>query len=112
MKIVHPMKVRTVLFAKGYTHATPGPSLNISTPGMYLAFIDGLGEDTDKEQEAIFAAKNCALEGFVGLWCEPWQSLEVDVLAEFVFAELVMEAMILKGRGMDAYYDYAKEKEE
>ena len=41
---------------------------------------------------------------------EPWQNYDIDNETEFQFAELVMEHFILKGRGAQVYYDYAKKR--
>ena len=39
-----------------------------------------------------------------------FQSIDADTREEFELAEMMMENYILKGRGMDVYYEYGREK--
>ena len=48
----------------------------------------------------------CAESAYIE--CEQWQCVEVDTLPEFELAEVLMEHYLLKGRGPEIYYEYAR----
>ena len=108
-RIIHPIKVRSDLFDKGYQYATLGPAVNVCTPAWYCAFAAQLGSDLDSDLDALAKEDVRVREAYVGLWCEPWQSLECDVQEEFDTAAAMMEHKILKGRGMEVYYEYGRQ---
>lgn len=107
-KLVHALKVRLDNFGKGYEYATLGPSVHVQSPAWYLAFNASMVSDLDTDLDERARNLELVREAYAGVWCEPWQGLEVDTLEEFDTAAVMMEHKILKGRGMDVYYEYAK----
>jgi hypothetical protein len=64
--------------------------------GMYDSVIDSKLKDIDINEK---------LSGFA---IEPWQCFETDYEEQFRLCEIIMEEFILKGKGINAYTDYAK----
>ena len=109
----------TEMFNKSWRYAVQGGGMSVTDINEYIrdnqvvarerwtdAMLDGLIEDKDRHLlSEIF--KNDVMR-YVAM--DMWQQFEIDEEEEFRLCELMMEAFILKGRGMDVYYEYAKEK--
>jgi hypothetical protein len=46
---------------------------------------------------------------FYYIECQPWQVAEVDTPTEFALTEQLFDHFLLKGRGPEVYYDYARQ---
>jgi CMP-2-keto-3-deoxyoctulosonic acid synthetase len=64
--------------------------------GMYDNVIDDKLKDIDTNK------------GIYGYAIEPWQCFETDYEEQFRLCEIIMEEFILKGKGINAYINYAK----
>jgi hypothetical protein len=64
--------------------------------GMYDNVIDDKLKDIDTNK------------GIYGYAIEPWQCFETDYEEQFRLCEIIMEEFILKGKGINAYTDYAR----
>ena len=110
---IHPFYYRTTVFDKKYNYLVPGMGWSITSPRRYLALTEPIA-DTDREIDDAMAGipanpKVGRLE-VAFLPVNEWQRCDVDTLEEFELAEVLFEHYVLKGRGMEVFYEYAKEK--
>ena len=99
---------RWEIWDKKYRYCIEGPQINVCTPTFYLDTAGKIVDDHDSVTDDRVGWGDAAREFQVGLWAEPWQAFEVDTADEFALAEVVMEHMILKGRGMEVYEEYKR----
>lgn len=99
-------RMRNALWAKGNKYLAPGNNWVVCSPCWYLTMDKMLGTDLDDELNAL--AGEPGAEGYYFL-AEHWQYADVDTAEEFELAEVIMEHFILKGRGMAAYEEYARQ---
>lgn len=107
LRKTHPFVARTEIFDKNYTFLSEGPSWNICSPNWYLA----MNMNQSDLDSVLNNPNNWAKCETYFIEAKYWQYADVDTAEEFEFAEVLMEHYILKGRGMDVYYDYQKENE-
>jgi CMP-N-acetylneuraminic acid synthetase len=94
---------RLIMFDKGFKNLGEGPAWSIANPDWYLTSF----EDYPDHDLFLNELDNQPLLEISFVPAEYWQYADVDTAEEFAFAEVVMEHYILKGRGIDAYRDYA-----
>jgi len=89
---------------------TQGGTIAISTLQGYIDSVNA-GPSTDAENDNNMSGEIVGTPGPNRYYyeLEAWQTLDVDYEHERVTCELLMEQFILKGRGMNVYFDYAKE---
>jgi CMP-N-acetylneuraminic acid synthetase len=100
-------EVKLYLGAKHYEYASLSFSGNVHSIGWYLdrELPHGADHDSVLDKGLIHPVDPPPMPC---IWAEPWQGLEVDVLEEFMFTELVFDQFILQGRGMEIYHEYAE----
>ena len=111
-----PGCVKSILFDKSYRYLTPGANLGHTLVDKMLkdtaesAYSEKSTDDYQaiEFKRALDAGEVTDAGAPIHYEIESWQVHDTDTLAEFELAELAMEHFILKGRGLDVYYDYAE----
>jgi len=106
LKKTHPFRCRCVLFDKNYGYLAESNAWVVTTPEWYTAFnseISDLDVDLNKME-------NWPSTERYFLPAEYWQYADVDTAEEFEFAEILMNHYILKGKGVEVYFDYYNSK--
>jgi CMP-N-acetylneuraminic acid synthetase len=99
---------RAVLQDKAYNYLEPVSGIvNVCSPSWYRWFVPRIGSDQDAEINKMMDDGEHIEQDFYYVECEPWQAPETDVPVEFEFTAACFEHFVLKGRGIDVYYDYA-----
>ena len=88
-------------------HLRFGGSLAVMSPERYVQLAKPIGEDHDDQVRAGADYVHTDVRRFIE--ARPWQAADCDTLEEFEFTELVLNHYILKGRGVQVYYDYRDE---
>ena len=101
--------LRLALFDKWYTYFDEVGGTGVYDPRQFLEET-GAKPTEDKLVDAAMVKmaqdRSGPIKAYIEL--EVWQQADVDTLAEFELAEVLMERYILKGRGRAVYDDYAK----
>lgn len=107
------------MWDKHWNYATQGGGMHVSAVREYMEINQRLADERWTDAMIDNLAQNNSdfynrdimhtdVMRYVPL--EVWQQFEIDEEPQFKLCEGLMEAFILKGKGMDVYHEYAKEK--
>jgi hypothetical protein len=104
----HEFVCRLWLLDKEYTYLRPGPAWSVTRPRHFIRYTAGYSE-MDKEIETIAREPNKLPRIECHFIPVPiWQAIEIDTEPEFEFGQIIFEHYVLKGKGMEVFYEYAK----
>ena len=112
-KNILDMKAKLLIWDKSYMYLEGNSGLyNVMSTAWYRWHYPLLTKALGDHDKALDGEIRTPMEypdadGYY-IECEPWQLCDVDTEAEFETAEVLMEHYILKGRGPEVYYEYAK----
>lgn len=104
---VHEYRARLKIFDKKYKYLGESSGWSLTSPNWYLEFNRRLPMD-DASLDKMANNIEIPQTEYYFYPTEVWQCMDVDTAEEFELAELMMEYYILKGKGMDVYFEYAQ----
>ena len=107
LKRIHPYRAKLKIFDKRYNYLSQATSWGVISVNGYLSWTQSIPDD-DKTLDKMASSEDPYEGECYFIPAEVWQGMDVDTREEFELAELLMEYYILKGKGIDVYYDYAK----
>lgn len=99
-----PYQRTLVYWKKSDEYLGAGGGCSVSDVGKYMEHYDRTEEIYELEDHPFDALQE-------DYYMRPlWAAIDIDYEDEFEFCEVIMEHYILKGRGMEIYYDYGSER--
>jgi CMP-N-acetylneuraminic acid synthetase len=107
-KKINRYEAEICLWDKNWNYLEQGGAWNVVSEKRYRQTSQFTQGKTDKEMDKWYSAdvSNMAEQRIFFYPLETWQIIDIDMRAHFELSELLMEYYVLKGKGMDVFYEY------